>query len=78
MPSFAVQPNSTRFDVSANLLESAARASLEQRAGRTFIDTEWVRVRARLMEFIGILRSWDRMTTPSGRGNVEVLCQREL
>jgi hypothetical protein len=78
MASFPVQPNSKRADVPPNRLESAARAALEQRAGRTLIDAEWVRARAKFMEFVGILRGWDRNTTASGRGNVELLCQREL
>jgi hypothetical protein len=78
MCSFPVQPNSKRADLPPNRFECAARAALEQRAGRTLIDAEWVRARAKLMEFVGILRGWDRKTTASGRGSVEVLCQREL
>ena len=37
----------------------------------------WAAARARLLEFAGILRGWDRKTTASRRGNVEVLCQPE-
>jgi hypothetical protein len=77
MSSFLVQPNSKRTDVPPNRLESAARAALEQRAGRTLIDAEWVRGRAKFMEFGDILREWDRKTTASRRGNVDVLCQPE-
>jgi hypothetical protein len=57
--------------------EVAARAALELRAGRAFADAEWVAMRARLLEFAGILRAWDRETTVNRRGNVEGLCQRE-
>lgn len=78
MCSFPVQPSSKPADVPPNRFERAARAALEQRAGRTLMDAEWVQARAKFMEFVGILRGWDRKTTASGRGNVEVLCQREL
>lgn len=54
-----------------------ARAALELRAGRTLTDAEWALARARLLEFAGILRIWDRRTTASPRGNVEELCQPE-
>lgn len=58
-------------------IEAAARAALDLRTDRALTDAEWVAVRARLLEFVGILRGWDRKTNPSRRGNVEVLCQRE-
>jgi hypothetical protein len=38
--------------------QSAARAALEARAGRTLSDMEWNRARARLVEFASILRVW--------------------
>lgn len=57
--------------------EVAARAALELRVGRTLTDAEWAAARARLLEFVGILRVWDRKTTAPRLGNVEVLCQRE-
>ena len=57
--------------------ELATRAAIELRAGRALIDAEWAAMRARLLEFAGILRDWDRKTTASQKGNVEVLCQRE-
>jgi hypothetical protein len=77
MASYAAEPNSKRSDVLPNLLESAARASIEQHAGRILIDEEWLTARARFLEFVGVLRGWDRKTTAPRRGNVEVLCQRE-
>src|SRR6266567_2440143 len=40
--------------------DAAARAALESVAARTLTDTEWERSRARLVEFVNILRLWDR------------------
>ena len=57
--------------------EVAARAALELRVGHSLTDAEWADARARLVEFISILRDWDRESVPTRRGNVEVLCQRE-
>lgn len=56
-------------------LEAAARAAFEVRAGRKFTDGEWATVRAKLLEFTGILRRWEQTTTLRGRGKVEILCQ---
>lgn len=56
--------------------EAAARAALELR-GRTITDAEWAAERAKLLEFVGILRVWDQETSAPRRGNVEVLCQPE-
>ena len=44
--------------------ESAARGVLEGVASRTFSDLEWEQVRARLLEFVGILREWDQTSAP--------------
>jgi hypothetical protein len=66
-----------RGDRSPKKLEAAARTAIELRADRTLTDAEWAATRARLLEFAGILRVWDRKTTASSRGSVEVLCQRE-
>jgi hypothetical protein len=38
--------------------ETVARASIESQMGRTFDDLEWMRARARLLEFARILRDW--------------------
>jgi hypothetical protein len=46
-------------------LESAARGALEAVASRAFSDLEWERVRARVLEFVAILRGWDRQTKTS-------------
>ena len=40
-------------------------AAIELRAGRALTDAEWAAARARLLEFAGILRDWDRKTTAS-------------
>lgn len=39
--------------------ENAARAAIEIRAGHALTEVEWTRVRARLIEFVAILRSWE-------------------
>ena len=64
--------------VSAPALESAARAALESR-GRTLADPEWARARTKLLDFVTILREWDRTVKNAqpGLGNVEALCRRE-
>jgi len=40
-------------------LEAAARTALELRGGRKFSEAEWAAMRAQLVEFARILRSWD-------------------
>jgi hypothetical protein len=53
-------------------LEGAARKSLDLRVGRSFTDGEWARARARLLEFVTLLRNWeqDAKTRPSELGKV--------
>jgi hypothetical protein len=41
-------------------LEDDARRSLDRHAGRIFTDAEWAHARSRLLEFVTILREWDR------------------
>jgi hypothetical protein len=43
--------------------EAAARAAIEARVGRPLSDREWVRDRARLLEFVSILRAWHQEGT---------------
>jgi hypothetical protein len=50
--------------------EEAARAAVELRADRAFTDSEWAAARARLLDFADILRSWEKRTSLSERGNV--------
>jgi hypothetical protein len=45
--------------------ENRARATLEVLVGGTLADPEWDRVRARLLEFVSILRTWQREFTMS-------------
>jgi hypothetical protein len=73
----AMPATNDRGDGSPRQLEAAARAAIELRADRTLTDAEWAAMRARILEFAGVLRVWERKMTGSGRGNVEVLCQRE-
>ena len=71
-----------------------ARAALDSGAGRRLTDAEWVGGRARLLEFMGILRTWNQQakTSEPEAGSVvivanpiaeidevqELPCQREL
>jgi hypothetical protein len=59
--------------------ENAARAALDSAAGRTLTDPEWEQTQSKLVEFVSILRSWDRKAqkVSAGLGNVEALCQQE-
>jgi hypothetical protein len=52
-----------RQSASASEKESTARAALELLAGRTLSDLEWGRLRARLLEFVSILRGWGAENT---------------
>ena len=66
-----------REDQRPRKIEAAARAAIETSARRTLTDAEWAIDRARILEFVSILRAWDRESVPRRRDNVEVLCQRE-
>jgi len=66
-----------RGEGSLHPAEAAARAAIEMRLNPMLTEREWVTMRDRLLEFAGILRNWDRKTTASRRGNLEVLCQPE-
>jgi len=61
-----------RSEISLQSAEDTARATVESLAGRTLSEVEWARVRARLLEFVTILRGWKvKANTPdSGLGNV--------
>lgn len=56
-------------------LEDAARATLDSLAGRCLTDAEWMRARAKLVEFMSILRTWDQQakTSNSRTDNVVVM-----
>ena len=41
-------------------LETAARAAWDVRAGRTATDQEWAHFRTGLIQFVNILRAWQR------------------
>jgi hypothetical protein len=56
---------SDRGDRNPKQLEAAARAAIDLRADRALTDAEWAAMHARLLEFAGILRIWDRRTTAS-------------
>jgi hypothetical protein len=66
--------------------EDGARTSLNLCAGRVLTDEEWACARAKLLEFLKILRTWDqqtKMTVPETDNVVvtrvqELACQQEL
>lgn len=49
----------------ASETDSCGRAALEALASRTLSDLEWDRARARLLEFVSILRAWHQEITTS-------------
>ena len=57
--------------------EKAARDTLNVHIGRDTSDAEWTRARARLLEFVTVLRSWDLPveTDESEVGNVILIRQ---
>lgn len=59
-------------------MENAARDALDLHLGHAITDAEWARTRAKLLEFVSILRSWDRPaeTDESEGGNVILISQR--
>lgn len=57
--SIAVSSEFSRVSGAAAELERKARKVLERRAGRTFDDAEWKRMRAKVAEFYAIVRAWE-------------------
>lgn len=59
-------------DAASIRAEKVARDTLNIQFGRATTDAEWATARARLLEFVTILRSWDLpvATDPSETGNV--------
>jgi hypothetical protein len=57
--------------------DKAARDTLNIHIGRATSDAEWTRARARLLEFVTVLRSWDLPveTDESEVGNVILIPQ---
>jgi hypothetical protein len=49
-----------RRDENSTRLEQAARTALSSGTGRDLTDVEWRRARARVLEFVTLLRAWDR------------------
>jgi hypothetical protein len=48
-------------------LESAARAALDSKVGRSLTDAEWNHTRTKLVEFVTILRRWDQVLPNASR-----------
>jgi hypothetical protein len=46
--------------INNNASENAARAALDLRVGRVLSNTEWAHARSTLMQFVTILRNWER------------------
>ena len=66
-----------RRDQNANLLENGARAAVEASRARPLTEGEWERERARLLEFVTILRDWDRQRKISESRGDNVVTIRE-
>jgi len=47
-------------------LESVARVALDSRAGRRLTDVEWIGARAKLLEFMSMLRTWYQKSKKEG------------
>src|SRR5688572_6628885 len=63
MASRPFPPGAEHVDMGQKSREEVARAALDSRAGRTLTDEEWVVGKARMLEFVGLLRDWDRKTS---------------
>jgi hypothetical protein len=63
-------PAEDRADQCPTQHEEAARAALELRLGRALTESEWISARNRLLEFVRILREWDRQTIAPQLANV--------
>ena len=50
-------------------LEASARAAFELRTDRKLTDAEWAAARDKLLQFVGILRIWERTEDGSGQGS---------
>ncbi len=53
------QHRADRVAAPTGRLENAARAELEAGTGQAFTDSEWIAVRARLLEFAALLCRWE-------------------
>jgi len=75
-----LHPGPERFDTCLESGEGAARAAFDSRAGRTLTDADWAVAKDRLLDFLTILRGWDRKARTVSRDLVmfEVPCLREL
>jgi hypothetical protein len=82
MATHPVHPEPSEAQRYAHHLERVARTALESRCGRNLTDMEWARTRARLLEFMSILRTWDRQAGASranteGTGEMEPRCPQD-
>ena len=63
MPGRPSHPGAEHMDTRQKSREEVARAALDSHTGRTLTDQEWVVVKARMLGFVGLLRTWDRKTS---------------
>ena len=80
MPLLAAVTNSIVSGASNAFRQAAARGELNSHAGRPLTDAEWAQMRARLLEFVTILRTWERQdrTNRSGIDNVVLITGQQL
>ena len=67
VPAAVVPQIRRRNSCNRSQLEAAARAAFDSCADRTLTDKDWALVRSRLLEFVGILRNWERTSSFSMR-----------
>ena len=64
-------------DNDSSRAEKTARDTLDHHMGRATTDAEWATARARLLEFVAVLRSWDLpvLSNTSEGGKVVLMLQ---
>jgi hypothetical protein len=68
MVSRTLNPGPESSSTRAQLLEQAARAALNVDASLALTDAAWARARNRLVEFVMMLRAWDRQSRATEPG----------
>ena len=71
------RPGTEHIDTRQKSREEVARAALDSRAGRTLTDQEWVVTKARMLGFVGLLRTWDRKTSALQLDKIQFPCPQE-
>ena len=75
---FETSPTVNRTQTGLPFAGHAARTALDTLMARPFTEEEWARNRSRLLEFVNILRSWDRAGKRDERGETIMSRKEEL